>query len=57
MPNSEQAAIWASPAGGSLIAAMMGIHEPTAGDRETMARLKAAEKPTDGTDADDSTAA
>lgn len=42
MPNAEQAAIWNSPAGGSLMGAMLGLHEPTDGDRETMARLKAA---------------
>lgn len=37
--NTDAKAIWNTPAGGSLMAVMLGLKAPTMDDRETLARL------------------
>ena len=42
MPTTDRSSIWQSPAGGSLMAAMLGLRPVSRADRETLAQLKAA---------------
>ena len=42
MPTTDTRSIWQTPAGGSLMAAMLGLRPVSSADRETLAQLKAA---------------